>query len=183
VGAGLLIAAAIGVVLASRSPAQARVSADLLPVVRSAHHIAAYVDCSKVGLVAYDEHRPCQTFLLLESGQLGTAQALLAAQDALLQRRGWRHPSAPVLVDMDGEGRSAAFNESWAAPGHQGCAYVTMGAVGVRAETGEIFPYDPYNTPRGVLDFYRTAKTRAAASRPTLWVRLQPAYLHGHPEC
>jgi hypothetical protein len=181
-GAGILIIAAIAVVLASRSPGQARVSADLLPVLRSAHKIATYVDCSKVGAVAYDEHHPCQTFLLLESNQLRPSRALLSAEDVLLQSRGWRHPAAPVFVDMD-VGGHAAIGESWAAPGHQACAYVTTGAVGVRAEAGEIFPYDPYNTPHGVLAFYRTAKASAAAGQPTLWVRLQPVYLHGHPEC
>jgi hypothetical protein len=159
------------------------VSADLLPVLRSAHKIAAYLDCSKVGAVAYDEHRPCQTFLLLESDQLASSRALLSAEVALLQSRGWRHPAAPVFVDMDGNGGHAAIGESWAAPGRQACVYLTTGAVGVRAETGEIFPYDPYNTPHGVLAFYRTAKVSAAAGQPTLWVRLQPAYLHGYPEC
>lgn len=53
--------------------------------------------------------------------------------------------------------------------GH-GCTQVKI--VGRRCHRGSGGPYDPYNQPSGVLDFYRRAK--AAELNPTLWVRLVP---------
>jgi hypothetical protein len=181
VAASIVIAGAIVIYLATRQSGQAQVGADLLPVVATAHETATYVDCSKVGPVSYDEHRPCQTFALIRSSHFGSAQAFLDTESALLQKAGWRHPAAPLLVDSDAGGHTASISESWAAPNHEGCAFLTTVAAGVRAEAKEIFPYDQYNTPRGVLVFYRIAK--ASRANQTLWARLQPGYINGEPAC
>ena len=71
----------------------------------------------------------------------------------------------------------AAGNESWHAPDRGPCAYVARVQAGVLAEARGLFPYDPYNQTRAVLDFYRAAE-RAAPSR-SLWVRLGPPGWHG----
>ena len=166
-----------------RAPDQARVSTGLLPVVTTAHETTSYVDCSKVGSVHYDDHQPCQTFVLLHSSHFGSVEIFLNAEQGQLRRAGWRHPRAPLLVDSDAGNHTASTGESWAAPNHKGCAFITTGAAGVSAEAKEILRggFDPYNTPQGVLDFYRTAESSRASQ--TLWARLEPAYIRGQARC
>jgi hypothetical protein len=156
----------------TRSSDQPEVSAEVLPVVSPAHETNVYVDCSKINSVAYFPDNPCQTFLLVQSDHFGSASELLTAESRQLSRSGWRHSSLQ-LVDYDGvTGGMATLSQSWVSPDHRACAYVTTDRVGVAAEGRELFPYDQYNQPHGVLDFYRTAK--AANPSQTLWVRLRP---------
>jgi hypothetical protein len=178
-----VVAAAVVVVIffIGRGTDQAQVGAGALPVVSTAAETSSFIDCSTIGPVSYNAHQPCQTFVLLQSSRYGSAQAFLAAEERQLLTARWRHPAAPVLVDGDSGNYDAPIAESWAAPHHQACAFLTTAAAGVSAEAREILPYDQYNTPRGLLDFYRAAKTIAASN--TLWARLQPAYINGQRVC
>jgi hypothetical protein len=148
------------------------VDAGALPVVVTGHQATVYVDCSKVNGVAYFPDNPCETFVLLKSSHFGSAAAFWVAETRQLRLSGWRH-SAPQLVDYNGAyGGMANLRDSWVAPSHRACAYVTTDRKGVAAEAKELFPYDPYDNPHGVYVFYRTAKR--ARSDETLWVRLRP---------
>jgi hypothetical protein len=158
--------------VATQSPDQAQVSADVLPVVPTARQAATYVDCSKVNAVIYDPHNPCQTFLLLHSSHFRSAAAFLNAEGRQLRAAGWRHTTTPMPIDRDAFGGNATLNESWVAPQHRACAYVATGTAGVTAEARLLLPYDPYDVPHGVLTFY--LKGKAANPSQTLWARLQP---------
>ena len=157
---------------------QPEVDADVLPVVDTASQAASFVDCSKTNSLAYFSDNPCETFLLLRSNHFGSAAKLLAAETRRLAVASWGH-SAPQEVDYDGGADGmAALGESWVSPDHHACAYVTTVGRGVAAERREIFPWDPYNWPHGVLDFYRHAS--AIKNQPALWVRLRPPNHGGH---
>ena len=52
---------------------------------------------------------------------------------------------------------TATSSESWVAPDRQVLAYVATDDVGAAAEARGLLPFDPYDVPRGVLDFYRKA--------------------------
>jgi hypothetical protein len=132
--------------------------------------------------VSYDPRNPCQTFVLLHSNRFNSAGAFLDAEARQLRTAGWRHPSTSLPVDYDnGFAGMATGSESWVGPGHRACAYVTIAKTGIAAEAKGLFPYDPYNQPHRVLDFYREAK--AANASQTLWVRLQPAFGAGRADC
>jgi hypothetical protein len=175
---GLTTAAAIVVIagivgyLLTRPPGQARVNPNLLPTTSTAHRAATYLDCSKINAVTYDPHNPCQTFLLLETGRFRSPASFLEAEAGRLRAAGWRHATEPIPVDPDNGSGSGSLSESWVAPGHRACAYVTTVRRGLATEAQGLFPYDPYNQPRGVLDFYRKAKADDGAV--ALWVRLEP---------
>jgi hypothetical protein len=174
----VLVAAAAAIVyFATRSSGQPRVSADALPLVAKAHRAATYVDCSQINAITFDPHNPCQTFVLLESNRFTSASALLDAEAHRLNASGWHH-SAPQPVDYNQGDAMASPGESWVAADRHACAYVATDRVGAAAEAKGLFPYDPYNQPRGVLDFYR--KATAAQRSPNLWVRLLPAFAGGH---
>lgn len=175
----LVVVAGVGIAiyLAVRPPAQARVSVDALPVVRGAHVMASYLDCSKISSVAYFADNPCETFVLLAGDHFRSDTALLSAQTRRMGAVGWRN-SAPQPTDFDGAGPMASVNASWAAPGDRACAYLATARDGAAAEAKGLFPYDPYNQPRGVLDFYR--KATAADGTAALWVRLRPPNTGGH---
>lgn len=172
-GAGLVVLLGVTTAyLVTRPPAQAQVGGDALPTVATAHQAAVYVDCSTLNSITYDPHNPCQTFVLLQSRQFANAKELLRAEGRLLVDSGWRH-SARQPVDYDSVGNAMASpSDSWAAGDRHVCAYVETAEAGVAAERRELFPYDPYNQPQGVLEFYR--KARAAKQRATLWIRLRP---------
>jgi hypothetical protein len=126
----------------------------------------------KIDSVAYFADNPCQTFVLLESKRFVSAREFWTAQTRGMRTSGWRH-SARQLVDYDGaKSGMASLSESWVAPDHLACAYVTTDGKGVAAETHALFPYDPYDIPHGLYVFYRKAK--AAKRSETLWVRLRP---------
>lgn len=171
--ATLIVAGGAGVAYAvTRGSDQPQVDAGVLPVVSPAQETNVYVDCSKINNVAYFPDNPCETFVLVESGHFGSASALLTAEMRELTRSGWRH-SAPQLVDYDGAAAGmATLGQSWVSADGRACAYIATDRVGVAAEARELFPYDPYNQPQGVLDFYRAAK--AANPNASLWVRLRP---------
>lgn len=178
----IMVVGAVIAYLGTRSPDQARVSAGVLPVTAAAHRTVVYVDCSKIGAVTYDPQNPCQTFVLLQSDHFRSAGAFLDAEARQLRDAGWRHPSRPPPVDYDsGEGAMATLTESWVAPRRQGCAYVATAQTGIAAEAKGLFPYDPYNQPQGVLDFYRKAK--AAKAGETLWARLRATNATGRMDC
>jgi hypothetical protein len=156
---------------AARSSGQPQVSADVLPLVARVHRVATYVDCSQIDAVTYGPHNPCQTFVLLESHHFRSAAVLLGAEAHQLTVSGWHH-SAAQPVDYNQVEAMAIPSESWVAADGQACAYIATDEVGAAAEGKGLFPFDPNNQPRGVLDFYRNAT--AAEGTPTLWVRLEP---------
>jgi hypothetical protein len=151
---------------------QAQVSADMFPIVEGARESAVFVDCSKVNALAYFPHNPCDTFVLLRSDQFASQQVFLAAEASRLRAAGWRHPRIAPPIDYDVGDAAAPLDQSWFAPGHCVCAYVATAAAAVAAEGQGLLPFDPYDNPHGMLDFYETA--RAAQSGRALWVRLRP---------
>jgi hypothetical protein len=166
-----VVLGAVSAYVVTRSSGQPQVSADVLPVVASAAQTAVYVDCSKIDAVAFDPHNPCQTFVLPHSDHFTSAAAFLDAEARQLRAVGWGHPRIAPPVDYDGGGEMANLGDSWFAPGHKACLYLATVQAGVAAEARVLFPYDPYNQPQGVLDFYRTAKS--AKPSQTLWARLR----------
>jgi hypothetical protein len=177
--ATIIAAAAVGVAVyfAVRPPAQPRVGVGVLPLVHGARVPDSYLDCSKISSVAYFADNPCETFVLLVGDHFRYATGLLSAQTGRMSAAGWRN-SAPQPVDFDGVGSMASVNDRWAAPGDRACAYVATVRDGVAAEVKGLFPYDPYNQPHGVLDFYRNAS--AAQHSAALWIRLRPPNTGGH---
>ncbi|MFZ0042096.1 MAG: hypothetical protein WAK93_12375 [Solirubrobacteraceae bacterium] len=171
-GAVIVVLAGFVGYLFTRAPGQARVNPNLLPTTSSAHRAAAYLDCSKVNAVAYDPHNPCQTFLLLETSRFGSPALFLEAEAGRLRAAGWRHAAEPIPADANNGSGSGSLSESWVAPEHRACAYVTTVRRGLATEAQGLFPYDPYNQPPGVLDFYR--KARAVDGAVALRVRLEP---------
>lgn len=171
----ILVASAVAIIaVATGSADQPGVSAAALPAIAGARKTAVYVDCSKVSSVAYFSDNPCQTFVLLESDRFASAERFLAAETSYMMAWSW-HRSSPQPVDFDGPvGRMAGPSESWAASG--ACAYITTDALGVAAETTELFPRD-LDVPQGVYDFYRAAGARSG--REALWVRLRPPNTSG----
>ena len=136
-----------------------------------------------------DPHRPSEVVGDLDRGPssdpLSTPRAEPAAHRPLSRTRCSRRPrrrarrrraeSAATRRDRrprTGPERSPV-RKAGVSTAHHGCAYVATDQAGVPAEARTLFPYVPYNQPRGVLDFYR--KARAANASHTLWVRLQPA--------
>jgi hypothetical protein len=178
---GLVAAAVVAgaaVAYAVTRSGQPEVGAGALPTIRTVTRAASFVDCSKTNSLAYFSDNPCETFVLLRSNRFSSAAELLAAETRRLSSAGWRH-SAPQEVDYDGGADGlAARDESWVSPDRQACAYITTVRRGVAAEKREIFPWDPYNWPRGIRDFFRRAD--AIKSRPALWVRLRPPNHGGH---
>jgi hypothetical protein len=155
----------------TRGSGQPEVDADVLPVLATGKKADVYVDCSKIDAVAYFEDNPCQTFVLLQSSHFRSATEFWSAETRQMKRSGW-HNSAPQVADFDGGGGLVSLSESWVSRDHRACAYVTTDRRGTAAEAKTLFPYDPYNQPQGVLDFYRAA--RAANPNQALWVRLRP---------
>jgi hypothetical protein len=166
----VVVAGAAIAYLIISSPKQPEVNADVLPVVPTAREAAGYVDCSKINSVAYFADNPCQTFVLVTSDEFRSAMELLDAEVRHLGVVGWRHSDAQPVDDDGATGGMATVSQSWVAPDRRACAYVTTDAMGVAEEARELFPYDPYNQPPGVLTFYRHA--RSVRARPVLWVRL-----------
>jgi hypothetical protein len=68
---------------------------------------------------------------------------------------------------------NAGPGQGWISTAKHACAYVAPVGVGAAAEAKGLFPYDPYNQPHGVLDFYRQAAR--ATKQQALWVRLIPS--------
>jgi hypothetical protein len=152
---------------------QARVSADTLPVAHGARRVSTYVDCSKIGAVAYNAQNPCETFVLVRDSRAVSTSQLLGIEDATLRNAGWRQGGVRIPADQNGVmGPSDRPSETWQAPNAKTCAYVTTVRRGVKAEHASLFPYVTQNQPAGVLRFDRTAQ--AARSTAALWVRLGP---------
>jgi hypothetical protein len=180
-GAGVVVIVGATIAyLLTRGSAQPEVTENAIPTVATAHRAAGYVDCSRLNGIFYDPHNPCQTFVLLQSRHFASAQDFLQAEWSVLLASGWRH-SAPQLIDYDAAPTAhglASPTESWVAPDHHVCAYLETAQSGVAAEGRQLFPYDPYNQPQGVLHFYLKAK--AARQGVALWVRLRPPNPGGH---
>lgn len=177
----LIVGGLIAYLLLRPSSDQAQASADALPIVAHARRSAIYVDCSKVNSLAYFEHNPCETFVLLRSDRFGSQAALLAAESDRLRAAGWLHPKIAPPIDYNVGDATASLDDSWFAPQHKACAYVATDQAAVAAEGRQLLPFDPYDNPRGMLDFYRTAE--AARSDVTLWVRLRPPVMFQPGAC
>ena len=174
----ILATSAAGAFAATRGSRQRAVDVKALPVPAAVRASSVYRDCSKVDAVAYFQDNPCQTFVLLTSEHSRSALAFWNAETRYIRGVGWRH-SAAQLVDYDGaDSGLATRGESWVSPDGRACAYIATLKTGVSAERKAVFPYDPYDIPRGVYTFYRTA--RAAKAAQTLWVRLRPSNRGGH---
>lgn len=128
--------------------------------------VAVFIDCSKIDSVAYFPDNPCQTFVLVTSKQFTSVGGVLDTEVRHLTVLGWHH-SAAQPVDYDGAaGGMATLSQSWVAPDRRTCAFVTTDAIGTAAEGHELFPYDPYNQPYGVLAFYRCSRRCPIRSSP-----------------
>lgn len=167
-----VIVGAVVVYLETRPPGQGRVSASVLPIPVAAGVHSTYADCSKVNAVTYDPREPCQTFALVRGTRFASVEALYSAQLARLRETGWRPAPDKLFVDNHTGLVAAPRAASWTAPHHQACAVVLTVSSGIAAERKALFPYDPYDIPRGLYDFYRQAVAENPA--PTLWVGLIP---------
>jgi hypothetical protein len=168
----VVIVIAVLVYAETRPPGQRQVSTRLLPLAASARVTTTYVDCSTVGLVAYDAQRPCDTYFLIGGHEVRSPAALLQAEQQELRTAGWRYARAATwgqLLDSHG----------WIAPDHSGCAVVMTAASGSRAMT-RLNATSPMG--RKFIAFSQVA--RLAGRTSTLEALLQPGYDSiGRPRC
>jgi hypothetical protein len=151
---------------------QRHVSPRVLPLAPAAHVGQTFVDCSKVGLVAYNAHRPCDTYFLINSRTAPSPTALLTGEQATLRRAGWR----PVPATSFGQDLAA---HGWQGPHHRGCAIVQKAATGARAQQ---HLESKTRMSDGFVAFARIA--RAAAHTAALAVLAQPGLDSiGRPRC
>lgn len=179
IGLTLVVVIAGGIIayLETRPPGQLRVNAGVLPIVAGADRVATFVDCSKLDAITYIPENPCETFVLVADGRFPSAEGLLEAEARRLLSAGWRQTPAQLVdydAGSDAREQTARRGESWMAPDHGGCAYVATAESGSTLEGRFLLPYDPYDGPRGLLDFYRRAK--AMSTYPSLWIRLRPQF-------
>jgi hypothetical protein len=166
----LVAVAALVIYLATRPPDQKSLQASVLPLAAQAKVGTSFMDCSKVNGLAYFDHWPCQTFVLVHSSHFGTAQALDSAEQARLGAAGWHYSArGPIPVDYDALGSAnVPSSASWTGPGNSACAVILTDTAGAALEAEAILrPYDPYNQPQGLIAFYRVA--RGADRAETLW--------------